>query len=460
MKGLSKINNLIGKGFHDHLFLGVIVTLLISLMAMPLLSFASERTPPAALSLQQLISMAIQHNKNLTAAKYNVSIAKARLIQAGLFPNPTLELAHSNDRLFNNEGEYATSVGFSQDFPIAGRIGRQKKVARIDIVIAKAEIRNAERQLAGEVAASYYQILIIDRRIAQLNRFIQATKKLSQVAAKRHQAAEVSEIDRNTTQLEWQGLVQQRRVLQSLRITEVAKLNELLGRWAQSPLTLKEKLPPMTLRISLARAEQQAFMLRPDLKALMLTFNRANAGKVLAKAQRWADWTVGVGVEQSRLAIDGAPPQRNERELALSLSVPLPLFNRNQGRILEASAVGTQALVQIKALRLRIQTEVVSAYTTLKRLLPLLHQSERSLLPLGQRNFRIAAKAYRSGQMSLFEVVQVQRQQNDLQLAYLNTLDQYLQAWVRFKMAIGEEVLLLPPPRNALHDAKRLIKEK
>lgn len=76
-----------------------------------------------ALTLKQTTQIAIHNNRDLIAARYTVSLARARLIQAGLWPNPTLNLTDIDDKAFTNEGEYSRSAGFSQAFPISGRIG-------------------------------------------------------------------------------------------------------------------------------------------------------------------------------------------------------------------------------------------------------------------------------------------------------------------------------------------------
>jgi outer membrane protein TolC len=104
------------------------------------------------LALRQLITQALSGNKDLQAARFATAQARARLVQAGVLPNPRLELTNKNDALFKNEGEYTASIGFSQQFPVAGRIARQKDVARVDIDLAVAEIKEAEWKLAGDVA--------------------------------------------------------------------------------------------------------------------------------------------------------------------------------------------------------------------------------------------------------------------------------------------------------------------
>lgn len=85
-----------------------------------LLLYASLATARRALTLQKIIQIALVNNKDLNAARYNVAIAKSRWIQADLWPNPSLNLSNNNDRLFNGEGEYLRSAGFSQVFSISG----------------------------------------------------------------------------------------------------------------------------------------------------------------------------------------------------------------------------------------------------------------------------------------------------------------------------------------------------
>src|SRR6516165_3974079 len=165
-------------------------TLLVSLV------FLDVAVQPAAadgLTLPQLIGTALRDNKDLQAARFATAQARARLVQAGVLPNPHLELANKNDALFKNEGEYTASIGFTQQFPVAGRIARQKEVARVDIDLATAEIKEAEWKLAGEVANSFYGVLVLGRQVEARDRLIDFDRQLVDVARRRLAAAEVSE---------------------------------------------------------------------------------------------------------------------------------------------------------------------------------------------------------------------------------------------------------------------------
>jgi len=402
------------------------------------LIFAPAANAEDVLSLDQLIGIALQNNKALKAAKHNVDIAKARLMQAGQYPNPRLNLLNSDDSLLTNEGEYARSVGISQQFPVAGRIGNQENVAQVDIEIASAEIKDAERKLKGEVASVFYTLLIIDYRIEKISAFMIVNEKLIGVTRKRYQAAEASELDVNAAQLEYERLLQEKNLLENQRITQIAKLNELLGRNPSCSLAIEKKRPKVFALPNLDEKIDLSLKLRPDLQISQLTINRARADNELAEAQKWEDWTIGVGVERDKQVVTGAPPQKPDNKIALNLSIPLPLLNSNQGRIQETAALHSQALSKIEALKLAIQTEVKNAYSEVQGLKNILERSNNNSIVLSEKNALLAQHAYNNGQISFLEVVQAQRQQNDLQSLYLNTLDQYFQAFVKLQTAVGE----------------------
>lgn len=414
--------------FPSHLLLGLSMLFSVSVL------FAAP-----GLTINQLTKIAIQNNKDLQAARYNIKQAQARLIQAGLWSNPSLNLNNSDDRLITNEGEYTRSAGFSQSFPISGRISRQKNLARVDIALALTEIRNAKRLLRGSVADAAFALFITDSRLKLLNGLLTINKKLVEVTQNRYQAAEVSELDTNTASLEYQRILQEKQLLQSIRIGQVALLNQLLGRSATAPLRLNQFTPEIKQLPVLSTLQNTAIKQRPDMQMLWLSAHRAQADQQLAKAERWADWNLGVTVQQSKQVIQGAPPQNPDRQLSFGLTIPFPLLNGNQGRILETGAAQTQALTKIQALKLVIETEIASNYTQLQALRNTLAETIQGPLKLSLRNVRLAREAYKNGQISLLGVLQIQRQQYDLQVAYLTMREKYIQVLVKFCTALSHD---------------------
>lgn len=188
----------------------------------------------------------------------------------------------------------------------------------------------------------------------------------------------------------------------------------------------------------LQQLQQRALLQRPDFQTAMLGVDRAAAEKALARALRWQDWSVGLELAQDKQSIQGAPPQSADRAIGVTLSIPLPLFNKSQGLIAEADANRNQALARVDALRLGILGEVGGAHAEVVRLQALLGEFGKSYLPVGERNVRLARIGYDMGLIPVFDVVQAQRQLAELNKSYLATLDQFLQALVRLHAAAGD----------------------
>jgi cobalt-zinc-cadmium efflux system outer membrane protein len=399
-------------------------------------AFAADAV--ASSSLSQLIELARRDNKDLQAARYAVDISRARLQQAGLRANPRLGVSGRSDFLFGNEGEHGGSLAISQDFPVAGRLLREKDVARVDIALAEAEVADAERRLAGDVAADVYRLLIIDRRIAARTDLAKLESQLLDTARQRFKAAEVSELDINTVQLDLAATEQEMTALQGQKEQLLATLNGRLGRAGSNPLAVSEPLPGADSLPPLPRMQALALEHRADLQGALLTVDRAQAERALAHASRWEDWTLGVEFAQDKQVITGAPPQGSNRSIGLSVSIPLPLFNKGQGRVAETEASEAQAHARIEALRLAIANEVASAHVEATRLQSSLHEYEQKLLPVSAGSVKLAQQGYRQGLIPIFDVVQFQRQQAQLNETYLATLDQFLQALVRLHTATGD----------------------
>ncbi len=429
----------------------VVVALCVASWGRPATAVALASETPPATGLPQLIASALRNNKDLQAATYAIQIARARLVQAGLRPNPRLELSAQSDFLFGNEGQYASSVGVSQEFPVAGRLARQKDLARVDIALAEAEVANAQRLLADDVAGRYYRLAVGLQRVAGLEGLIAAEEGLAKTTRARFHAAEVSEMDVNTVQLDIQRLLLERSLSQSEQQALLASLNALLGRSPDTPLLVAPGLATSESLPALGQVQRNALRQRPDLAGAMLAVDRAAAERALAQSTRWQDWTVGVSLAQDRQVISGLPPQGTDRAIGLTLSIPLPLINKNQGLIAEAQANRDQASARLEALVLNVSSEVAGAHAEAARLQLALGQFKKNLLPIGERNVFLARQGYSMGLIPVTEVMQAQRQLAEADKSYLTALDQYLQALVRLHAAAGD---YLAAPANSTPSLK------
>jgi cobalt-zinc-cadmium efflux system outer membrane protein len=393
------------------------------------------------LSIDAAVREALQSNRDLRAAYFAIGQARARLLQAGLWPNPALDFSGARDVLFANEGEYTVSVGFEQRFPVAGRLARARDLARVDVALALAEVQDARRRLVGAVETTFYELLILQAQIVIRDDLIGIDRRLVEVSEARAKLAEVSELDVNTARLELQRLELERQVLSAQAAVKTTELNRLLGRQANAPLSPTGEIRPEP-PTALPTLREAALRRRPDLQQAALTADRAHAELRLAKAERWEDWVVGFGYDRDRQVVTGAPSQSADQLLGLRLTVPLPVWNRNQGRIAEAGAREGQATSTVAALELTILSEIESAHRRVADFGRVAESYRAGVAPLSDRTVQVAQDAYRQGLANVTQVVQVQRQQTEVRAAYLEALAQQRRAAIDLEVATATSPFL------------------
>lgn len=396
------------------------------------------------LTPERAVTIAIAENRDLIAARLAIQEAQARLQQTGLRPNPDVELSHSSDLLFANEGEYNLSLGFRQRFPITGRLAKAAAVARVDVVMAKAEVRNQERLLAGEVLWHARELLIIQKRIKTNQEIQAALRELIGVSDKRLKAAEVSAADVNLLKLELQRATLAEVALLSEQESAMARLNGLLGHDPETPLRLAGSLG---LRVDASQStsvDREALARRPDRRLAELKINRAAADATLARAEKWEDWTIGLDYGRDYTRFVAPVGGKLDNSLGVSVSIPLPLWNKNQGKVREAVVNRERAAAELNALDLRIASEITSAEKRMVKLDAGLRQFRSQSSQLATDNLALLQKGYAAGLVNITAVIQAQQQLREVRQTYLDTLEQFIRAKTEWETATA---LVLPGDR-------------
>ena len=423
-------------------------TLAISIaIALPLATRAAEPVPAdTGLTASSAAAEALRANPELAAAAAAIDAAQGRLMQAGLWSNPQLRLAGRTDVVFQNDGERTFDVDLEQRFPIAGRLARARDLARVDVALALAESREFQRTLIGDVQRSVYRLAALDETIASRETVIRTAAQLVHAATRRRQAAEVSDADVNLLEIELARFEQEKRRLELDRRTEAVLLNRLLYRAVDAPVRVS-----MDLASSAFDPTQvgDALDRRPDLVRTRLEIDRARAEARLARAETWEDWTLGAGYEKDRQVFRDEPSVdpigvKKDDFLGVSVKVPLPLWNRNQGRVVSARADERRAQARLASLERAAEAEVEVARRRVEELERVASEYEESLLPRAQRNVGLLERGYRQGLAPITTLVQAEQQLADTVLRRAQTLGELRQAEVDLETAAAASPLLDP----------------
>lgn len=389
------------------------------------------------LSEQVAVTTALTQNQDLLAAKQLIAEAKGRFTQSGLLPNPEIAWSYGSDRTFNNEGEYFVSSGFSQEFPVTGRLIRARDVARVDVALAEAEVKNRERLLRAQVTELYRALQVSDLQSSYLEALHKRLSDVLVVSERRFKVAEVSETDLNLERLELERLNFQREQLKREATILRINLNAIFAQPTESALKVPPWRTPQTSALVLSENVDAALERRPDRALVALRIDRSSKEQRLARAERWEDWTIGFEYSRDKGVFSDPIGNKTDDFLGLSVSVPLPLWNQNEGRIAEAAAAEGRARGELLAFDIKAKAEIEGARRKVTSLLPVLKRFESVSVPLAEKSVHTVQKGYAEGLLSIADVLQSQRQLIELRSAQADSILEFSKALTELETALA-----------------------
>lgn len=396
------------------------------------------------LTIEGAVNEAVQHNLALLAERANLSVAEAALVTARLRPNPVLSGgADSLDWLgtgfndINEAGPPQYSVRIDVPFERGHKRDLRASLADQGKRIAEAQIADAARRLTLEVILASVDVLEAKAKLQLAEDNLQAFERLVQLNERRLTSGAIPQLEVSRSRvamLQYRGNVRSAQ----LALTQARlKLVPLLGRKPdEEPVDIDDQLAPPSAAIapSLTILQTVARTSRPDLIAAQREQARTQADLRLQIAQGKVDYVLAAEYRRQQ-GVNG-----RGNLFGMFFSVPLPLFNRNQGEIARADAETEKANRFLTALETDVAGQVASAYEEFASSRELLHEIERDLLtPTGEAR-AATAYAYQAGATSLLDVLDAQRSYNDTMETYYSAQAAYRRARARLTLTVGRDV--------------------
>jgi cobalt-zinc-cadmium efflux system outer membrane protein len=407
---------------------------------------SSQYIDPAGQTVEQLIEAGFTRRADLLAARQRLSIARGRLLQAGLRPNPVLDSEYTSARILGGQNEGDFSVGVSQLFETGGKRSKRVTVARLELAQVQAEVRSLERQFAADLRAAYARALAAARQLDTEEKLIAANEEIVRVTTARLNEGDVAPLDLNLVRVETDRLRAQTVRTRADLEGQLISIRTFAGFEVTEPLRiapLPEK--PPRLDLSLPEATDMALRERADLQAARLGEEVGSARIQLAQAQAVPNLALTSRYSIRRDIFDDTPVgilRDKDRLLTFGVSVDIPVFNRNQGEI--ASAVGekSQAQRQREFLEATIKRDVALAYRRYRAASEALVLYATQIIPTAEKNVQAVRAAYTAGEFSVFDVVAEQRRLIENETAYNESLGESYTSLAELERALG---ITLPP---------------
>jgi cobalt-zinc-cadmium efflux system outer membrane protein len=389
------------------------------------------------LSLDEAMALFLRNNLDLVISKFGIDTAKGQQITAGLFPNPVASMgtlsSYTQGHTASNSGQLFWQV--QQLFELAGKRGYRIESAGYGTQSAEAAFEDAVRQLTFTVKDAYYRIQLAQRRLILAEENRDRFSRILEVNTIRFKKGYIAEIDLIRIRLQFIDF--QSQVIQSLQEAESARadLRQLVRLPPAVHLELTTDLDYKRLDPDIARLRTVAVDTRADVRAKRLTYSQREADLKLAKAYRIPDVTVGGGY-----AIQGSKGPDNPGQVALNLGVPLPLFNRNQGGIMQAEIAVQSAEADLNRALNQVENQVDIAYRNLIQSRRLVEAFLGGVLDDARSTLTIVERAYERGGATILDLLDAARTSRTIQQNYIEALFNYQRNVIQLESAVGQEI--------------------
>jgi cobalt-zinc-cadmium efflux system outer membrane protein len=391
---------------------------------------------PVRISLDDAIHLALQHNHTLLAARTAIDQSKDQEITAYLRPNPTLfgdwdylplfSPGSFTSSYFNDSTE--VDLGLSYLIERGKKRQRRLQAAKDQTAQTVSLVSDNERTLTFQVATLFVSVQLAQSTLELAQKDLESYQKTVDLNDLRYQKGAISEDDK--LKIELQLLQFQNDVAQAelAKVQGLSDLRQQLG-YESVPANyeITGEFEYHKVQGNLEDLQLKALQQRPDLKAATQGVTAANSQYQLAKADGKQDVTVGGNYTHTG-GINGA---------SISASVPLAIFNRNQGEIARTKSVITQSQEQEKAANNQVMTDVRDAYENLQTTDKIVQLYLSGYLDRAQKDRDISEYAYQRGAVSLLDFLDAERSYRATQLAYRQSLASWIMAVEQLREAVG-----------------------
>jgi cobalt-zinc-cadmium efflux system outer membrane protein len=378
---------------------------------------------PAARSINEIVALALKHSAELAASEKDVAAKQSLAIQAGTLNNPTLELQGSTGSLSGSPEERTASIGINQELPLYGKLRLRREALQRESDSLKKQHDNAARLLKDEVCT-----LVVDYSLAAHRQKLAAdvvalNRELVAIAGERFKAGDIPELDFNLSKVELARAESRLLEVERERIPLRIKVASLTG-LKENDVNLSDKISTPIPSPKSQDLVKHALASRPDLLALALERDKAETETRLAKAEALPNLTVGLFVQWQRslTEVGGMSSTSSDTQLGLRLSMPIPVFDRNQGGRAAAQARLDAAGSRHLALERTITAEVEAATSRLSSSERILALLEQGIIPQLSENLKLTQEAYRLGEVGILSVIDEQKKFFEVNDGYLSAL--------------------------------------
>ncbi len=397
-----------------------------------------------ALTWEQVRARFEQSNPTLLADTLNIEESKAEEITAFLRPNPTFTLSADGTQIAPSQGVWKPFAGTFETPSLSYLHERKHKrelrreSAEKATLIAESTHADLERTLLFNLRSAFVSILQAKAVLQLAKDNLVYYDRVLDISRNRFQAGDIAQIDLDRLELQrvqYESDVQTAEV--NLRTSKIQLLTLLNDRTAIEQFDVAGLFDFNDQLLSRDEVRNVALDTRPDLKAAVEAIDKSQTDHKLAIANGSTDptfsaWYTHNSSTNNPFAIN---------TVGVSISIPLRIFDRNQGEKLRTQLDITRNERLRDAAEASVLSDVDSGYATLESNLILLRPYKAKYLQQSVRVRDTILFSYQHGGAALLDFLNAEAEYRSVQLNYLNLVGSYLTAAAQLNQAVGREVI-------------------
>ncbi len=419
-----------------------IAILLVAVLISPSLGaqeLSQAAPPPQRLTLSDATRLAIERNPLVGAARNAVEMAEADVVGARLHPNPSMPFQTENYPYFrSNRGPFfdgqEITARFDYEIQTKNRLRLRATAAEGAVEQEEAGFDNSVRLLRLEVQSAFYRVLLAESNLELAQSVLEQTDQVIALNRTRFEQGDISGLELTRIQVERlqfaDDVFQVRLEVRNAKAALLALLNAPdLGADVEVVGDL-ETVPALGIPVEAPASElyQLASAARPDLRAAQAELQRAAAQNRFQRAISSPNITVGGGYKRN------GP----DNSLVLGVTIPLPIFDRNQGGVLRSEAETRRAENLAAATRNRIELEIRQAYNAFEINRERVDYIRSQQVRQAEEASEVTLAAYRLGGVPLMDYLDAQRRYRDTMRIFNQALFEERASRFALAAAIGK----------------------
>ena len=386
------------------------------------------------LTLEECISIALEHNPLILSSLGQHQASLARIHQAKALPQPSLDYdSDLQPEFFNFKDSGESYFGLSQSIEFPGKRHLRGKIASQESNELLAEIDLLKLDIVFQVKQAFYRLLLAQEKLKYAEQDLELSQDYLQKAELKYETGDVAKVEVLRAKVEAAKAANALRQASNEVILSKAYLNFLLARKKEVPIEIKGELKHPPIILSLEELKERALTIRPEIKRVNYSLEKESLRKKQAYLSYLPDFDLGV----SRHRIEGEP---TTWDVTLSFPIPLFFWQPKKGEIAEAQSNIESLNREKEHIKNAIILEVEESYMNALTAQNQIQLFEEGILAQAEEVYNMFLFSFQEGEIGGIELIEARRTLIEARKSYADALFNYDAALAALDKSIGQRL--------------------